>query len=175
MTVVAPGATSSAGEIGAVVADLEISRAWLVDPVTGREGPGEIVVADGILEAVTWLEAGEADGIDDRGVIVAPGFVDLHVHLREPGNEDAETVASGLAAAAHGGFTTVCAMPNTTPTLDDPAVLARVREAAAASGSPVRALAWGAISAGRPRRPLRRNGDRGGAAAPRPRVERRRA
>ena len=136
-------------EIGAVVADLEISRAWLVDPASGREGPGEIVVTNGVLEAVTWLDADEADGVDDGGVVVAPGFVDLHVHFREPGNEDAETVASGLAAAAHGGFTTVCLMPNTTPALDDPAVLARVRAAALASGSPVRALAWGAITAGR--------------------------
>ena len=140
---------ATAGAIGAVVADLEISRAWLVDPASGREGPGEIVVTDGILEAVTWLDGGEADGIDDRGVVVAPGFVDLHVHFREPGNEDAETVASGLAAAAHGGFTTVCLMPNTTPALDDPTVLARVREAARASGSPVRAFAWGAVTAGR--------------------------
>jgi dihydroorotase len=135
--------------IGAVVADLEISRAWLVDPASGREGPGEIVVTDGILEAVTWLDGDEAAGIDDRGVVVAPGFVDLHVHFREPGNEDAETIATGLAAAAHGGFTTVCLMPNTTPALDDPAILARVRAAALASGSPVRALAWGAITAGR--------------------------
>ena len=143
MTVVAGAA------IGAVVAELEISRAWLVDPASGREGPGEIVVTDGILEAVTWLDDGEADGIDDRGIVVAPGFVDLHVHFREPGNEDAETIATGLAAAAHGGFTTVCLMPNTTPALDDPAVLARVRAAAIASGSPVRALAWGAVTAGR--------------------------
>jgi dihydroorotase len=135
--------------VGSVVADLEISRAWLVDPATGREGPGEIVVSDGVLEAVTWLDDGEADGIDDRGVVVAPGFVDLHVHFREPGNEDAETVASGLAAAAHGGFTTVCLMPNTTPALDDPAVLARVRAAAVACGLPVRALVWGAVTAGR--------------------------
>ena len=75
--------------------DLEISRAWLVDPAAGREGPGEIVVRDGTLEAVTWLEGAEADGIDDRGVVVAPGFIDLHAHLREPGNEDAETIATG--------------------------------------------------------------------------------
>jgi dihydroorotase len=139
----------AAAAIGSVVADLEISRAWLVDPASNREGPGEIVVTDGIIEAVTWLDGGEADGIDDRGVVVAPGFIDLHVHFREPGNEDAETVASGLAAAAHGGFTTVCLMPNTTPPLDDPAVLARVREAALASGSPVQALTWGAVTAGR--------------------------
>ncbi len=129
--------------------DLDISRAWLVDPAAGREGPGDIVVRDGILESVVWLDTADADGVDDRGVVVAPGFIDLHAHFREPGNEDAETIASGLAAAAHGGFTTVCVMPNTTPALDDPAVLARVREAAEASGSPVRALAYGAVTAGR--------------------------
>ncbi|MGK2849710.1 MAG: dihydroorotase [Candidatus Limnocylindrales bacterium] len=129
--------------------DLDLSRVWLVDPANGREGPGEIVVTDGILEAVTWLEGAEAEGVDASGVVVAPGFIDLHVHLREPGNEDAETVATGLAAAAHGGFTTVCAMPNTTPALDEPGVLAQVRAAAAASGSPVELLAHGAVTAGR--------------------------
>ncbi len=129
--------------------DLEISRAWLVDPAAGREGAGEIVVRDGIVEAVTWLSGTAAVGIDANGVVVAPGFIDLHVHLREPGNEDAETVASGLAAAAHGGFTTVCAMPNTTPALDEPGVLAQVRAAAVASGSPVELLAYGAVTAGR--------------------------
>ena len=129
--------------------DLEISRAWLVDPAAGREGPGEIVVIDGVLETVTWLEGAEADGVGPDGVVVAPGFIDLHVHLREPGNEDAETVATGLAAAAHGGFTTVCAMPNTTPALDEPGVLAGVRAAADASGSPVELLAIGAVTLGR--------------------------
>ena len=129
--------------------DLEISRAWLVDPASDREGPGEIVVRDGVVEAVTWLGGDEAAGVDANGVIVAPGFIDLHAHLREPGNEDAETIASGLAAAAHGGFTTICAMPNTTPALDEPSVLAQVRAAAAASGSPIELLAHGAVTAGR--------------------------
>ena len=129
--------------------DLEISRAWLVDPAAGREGPGEIVVGAGVLEAVTWLSGAEADGIGPDGVVVAPGFIDLHVHLREPGNEEAETVASGLAAAGHGGFTTVCAMPNSEPALDEPSVLARVRAAAIASGSPVELLAHGAVTVGR--------------------------
>ena len=129
--------------------DLEISRAWLVDPTAGREGPGEMVVRDGVLKAVTWLSGAEADGVDATGVIVAPGFIDLHTHLRQPGNEDAETVASGLAAAAHGGFTTVCAMPNTTPTLDEPSVLAGIRAAAASAGSPVELLAHGAVTVGR--------------------------
>ena len=138
-----------AGGVGAVVADLEISRAWLVDPVSGREGPGEIVVTDGVIQAITWLEGAEAEGIDEHGIIVAPGFVDLHIHLREPGNEEAETVGSGLAAAAHGGFTTVCPMPNTTPVTDDPGIVARVRAAALASGSPVAVLPYGAVSLGR--------------------------
>jgi dihydroorotase len=140
---------SSGVAIGAAVADLEISRAWLVDPLSGREGPGELVVSNGVLESVVWLSGDEATGIDDAGVIVAPGFIDLHAHLREPGNEDAETVASGLAAAAHGGFTTVCAMPNTTPPADEPGVLSRLRAASAASGSPVGLLPYGTVSAGR--------------------------
>jgi dihydroorotase len=137
------------GEIGRLVRELEISRAWLVDPVADREGPGEIVVSDGRLKAVTWLDAAEGNGVEPDGVIVAPGFVDLHAHLREPGFEDAETVASGLAAAAHGGFTTVCAMPNTNPAIDDPSVLERVLAAAARSGSPVELLAYGALTTGR--------------------------
>jgi dihydroorotase len=136
-------------EVGARLADLEISRAWLVDPASGHEGPGEIVVTDGILEAVTWLEGADAESIDASGVVVAPGFVDLHAHFREPGNEDAETLATGLAAAAHGGFTAVCVMPNTTPAIDEPSVLGRIRDAAAASGSPVALLAYGAVSHGR--------------------------
>ncbi len=135
--------------IGERVELLEISRAWLVDPVAGREGPGEIVVRDGVLEAVTWLAGAEAKGIGPDGVIVAPGFIDLHAHLREPGNEDAETVASGLAAAAHGGFTSVCAMANTTPAADEPGVFARVRRAAVVSGSPVELLLHGAVTVGR--------------------------
>ncbi len=129
--------------------ELEISRAWLVDPAGGREGPGEIVVHAGVLEAVNWLSGADAEGVDASGIVVAPGFIDLHTHLREPGNEDAETVASGLAAAAHGGFTTICAMPNTTPTLDEPGVLARIRAAGVASGSPLELLALGAVTVGR--------------------------
>lgn len=129
--------------------ELEISRAWLVDPAIDREGPGEIVVRGGVLEAVTWLDGADADGVGPDGVVVAPGFIDLHAHLREPGNEDAESVTTGLAAAAHGGFTTVCAMANTEPALDEPSVLARIRAAAETSGSPVELLALGAITVGR--------------------------
>ncbi|HSL76931.1 MAG TPA: dihydroorotase [Candidatus Limnocylindrales bacterium] len=129
--------------------DLDLSGVWLVDPAAAREGPADVVVRDGLLETIIWLDGSHAEGVEPTGVVVAPGFVDLHAHLREPGNEDAETVATGLAAAAHGGFTTVCAMPNTTPTLDEPGVLATIRGAAAASGSPVELLAYGAVTVGR--------------------------
>ena len=91
-------------KIGETVERFELENAWLVDPVSGREGPGEIVVTDGILESVVWLEGPEADGVTDKGVVVAPGFLDLHAHFREPGFEDAENIATGAAAAAHGGF-----------------------------------------------------------------------
>jgi dihydroorotase len=133
------------GEVGER-ADFALT-AWALDPAAGRSGPAELVVRDGVLESIAWLD--DARGRDDRGVIVAPGFLDLHAHLREPGNEAAETVASGLAAAAHGGFTTVCAMPNTTPPMDTAAAVQEALAAAAASGSPVRLLPIGAATAGR--------------------------
>jgi dihydroorotase len=135
--------------VGDTVERLDVERAWLVDPVAGREGPGEISVRGGRLESVSWLKGAAAKGVGPEGVLVLPGLLDIHVHLREPGNEDAETIATGLAAAAHGGFTSVAAMPNTTPAADDPAVFARVRAAAESSGSPVELLLHGAVTAGR--------------------------
>ncbi|HUG29852.1 MAG TPA: dihydroorotase [Candidatus Limnocylindria bacterium] len=141
----------TAADIGRPV-DLDLSGAWLVDPVAGRQGRADLVVRGGILEAVTWLDDADRDGgngAGDGGVVVAPGFVDLHAHFREPGNEAAETIASGLAAAAHGGFTTVCMMPNTTPPIDRAAMVVAARAAAAASGSPVRLLPYGAATLGR--------------------------
>jgi dihydroorotase len=161
MAVEVRGAASD--DIGLVAAELDLSGVWAVDPVSGREGAADIVVRDGRLESLMWLEGADAKGIDPNGVVVAPGLIDLHVHLREPGNEDAETVASGLAAAAQGGFTTVCAMPNTQPALDEPGVLALVRAAAAASGSPVELLAYGAVTAGRKGEQLAALGELGDA------------
>ncbi|HEY3336480.1 MAG TPA: dihydroorotase [Candidatus Limnocylindrales bacterium] len=141
-------APAGPGQVGDV-ADGLVVRGWAVDPASGREGAAEIAVSDGTLERLTWLTGDDADGITPDGLLIAPGFVDLHAHFREPGNEDAETVATGVGAAAHGGFTTVCLMPNTTPAIDEPGVVARVRAAGAASGSPVRVLVHGAVTAGR--------------------------
>jgi dihydroorotase len=129
-------------------ADGLVLRGWAVDPASGREGPAEIVVREGVLDQVTWLPDATPDLARD-GMLILPGLVDLHAHFREPGNEDAETVATGLAAAAHGGFTTVALMPNTTPAIDEPGVVGRVMAAAAASGSPVRVLVHGAVTAAR--------------------------
>ncbi len=87
------------------------------------DAPMDVLVRDGQIAEVAppnKIRAGSEEKIDARGLIVAPGFIDLHVHLREPGQSYKETIASGTAAAAAGGFTSVCCMPNTTPVLDSP-------------------------------------------------------
>ncbi len=97
----------------------------------------DVLVADGRVVAVGASVAADADPgarvLDASGCVVAPGLVDLHVHLREPGDEAAETIESGARAAAQGGFTAVVAMPNTDPPHDDPAVVAAVLAAGARS------------------------------------------
>jgi dihydroorotase len=96
--------------------------ARVIDPSDGSDGTRDLVVRDGRIAAP---EAGDGlERIDARRLVVAPGFCDLHAHLREPGSDGAESVASGTRAAAHGGFTTVCAMPNTDPPLDDVSLVA---------------------------------------------------
>lgn len=137
------------GGIGGVPAGEITLRGWLVDPAAGFEGAAEIVVRDGIVARVARLSGSAASGLGDGGVIIAPGFVDLRAHLREPGDEDAETVATAQAAAGHGGFTTIVAAPDTTPAPDEPGVVDRVRAAARVSGSPVRVLAYGTVTSAR--------------------------
>jgi len=88
----------------------------ILDPASGRDEVGDICVEDGRL-----VERGSPNGetiVDVSGFVVAPGFVDLHCHLREPGFEDTETIATGTRAAAAGGFTTVCALADTRPSTD---------------------------------------------------------
>jgi dihydroorotase len=136
------------GPVGDLADGLSL-RGWLVDPAAAYEGPAEVVVTAGRIERVRPLSGAQADGLGRDGLVIAPGLVDLHAHFREPGNEDAETIATGLAAAAHGGFTTVCLMPNTTPATDDASVVERVRAIAAAARSPVRVHLHGAVTVGR--------------------------
>ncbi|WP_420447870.1 dihydroorotase [Candidatus Palauibacter sp.] len=104
----------------------------VIDPSTGTDGVRDVLVRDGRIEAVARNLTGP-DGIprlEARGLVVAPGLIDVHVHLREPGAEHKETVRTGAQSAAAGGFTTIWAMPNTDPPLDDPAAVGFVREEA---------------------------------------------
>jgi dihydroorotase len=100
-----------------------IRGARLLDPVSGRDELGDLEIAEGAIAAVGRGTAGSADEvIEAQGLWLAPGFVDLHAHLREPGEEYKEDIASGTRAAAAGGYTTVCCMANTDPVNDSPAV-----------------------------------------------------
>jgi len=124
----------------------------VVDPASGLDGRRDILIEEGRIAAVApRLESGEARLWDATGLVVAPGFIDLHVHLREPGQEHKETIASGTRAAAAGGFTSVCAMPNTLPVNDRPEITRLIRERAAAQAAvnvfPVAALTVGLAGA----------------------------
>jgi len=104
-----------------------IRGGWVVDAAAGTEGQRDVWMENGrFIEP----ERGPAKEIRAEGLIVAPGLVDVHVHLREPGGEDAETIESGLRAALAGGFTTILCMPNTRPPLDTPDMARRVIEQA---------------------------------------------
>jgi dihydroorotase len=109
------------------MSELLILNGRLVDPANGIDEPRDLLVRDGRVEAVeapgALKSVAAAETIDAAGMIVAPGFIDVHVHLREPGQTYKETIASGTAAAAFGGFTTVVAMPNTVPVNDTVAKL----------------------------------------------------
>ncbi len=126
--------------------DILIKNGRIIDPAAGRDEPGDILIRDGkIAEAAP---AKDTTIIDAKGLVVCPGFVDLHCHLREPGDEDKETIASGTQAAARGGYTTVCCMPNTNPPLDNAGAIEYVI-AKAAQADTVRVLPIGCISQGR--------------------------
>ncbi len=129
--------------------DLLVRGGRLVDPAAERDGAFDLVLRDGEVAAVgERLSADGADVVDATGLLVLPGFIDLHAHLREPGREYAETIATGAAAAAAGGYTAVCAMPNTEPVNDDRTVTAFVASRGSEAGF-ARVYPIGAISRGR--------------------------
>ena len=100
---------------------LLIKGGHLIDPTAKINAPMDVLLRDGRVAEIALpnkIRGGSDEKFDARGLIVAPGFIDLHVHLREPGQSYKETIASGTAAAAAGGFTSVCTMPNTAPVVD---------------------------------------------------------
>ncbi len=121
----------------------------VVDPSQGLDETRDVLVKDGRIEGIE----GRIEGVEGArvleldGKVVTPGLIDVHVHLREPGQEHKETIASGARAAAAGGFTAVVAMPNTDPPIDSPAAVGYVRAAGARAGA-ARVYPTGAISVG---------------------------
>ncbi len=102
-----------------MTARLTIRNGRLIDPRHGHDAVTDLVLENGRVAALGPATNPEGPVLDAEGCLVVPGMIDPHVHLREPGQEDKETIATGAAAAINGGFTTVCCMPNTNPALDD--------------------------------------------------------
>ncbi len=103
-----------------ILLDILIKGGRIIDPKANVDKIADILVEEGIVKKIGEdLSCATATVIDAKGLWVAPGFIDLHVHLREPGYTHKETIASGVCAAVHGGFTTVCCMPNTKPVADN--------------------------------------------------------
>jgi len=128
---------------------LLIQGGHIIDPSQGIDEIGSLLITDG---KISWLGKGEVtppqpnyDVLSAQGLTVCPGFIDFHCHLRQPGFENKETIATGTQAAAKGGFTTICCMPNTYPPLDNQVTLEYVKSKAATEGI-VRVLPIGCIS-----------------------------
>jgi dihydroorotase len=121
---------------------LIIRNGRVIDPANKRDEAVDLAIVDG---RIAKSAPKDAEVIDAKGLIVAPGLIDMHVHLREPGQSHKETIASGARAAAAGGFTTIICMPNTSPAADNPATIAWIKDRAAETAC-VNVLPTGAIS-----------------------------
>lgn len=148
-------------------ATLVISDVRVFDPATGIDTTTDVTVEKGVITRIGPAGKSRPQGaqvIDARGLLLLPGFVDLHTHLRSPGREDEEDMASGTRAAAAGGYVTICAMPNTAPVVDNAAVIASLAEVAE-SDAAVRVAFVGAISRGQKGEHLSDLWDMAGAGA----------
>ncbi|MFC1929267.1 dihydroorotase [Chloroflexota bacterium] len=138
------------GEFEAKVKSLLIKGGRIIDPGQGIDEFANVFITAGKISVLGKIPPSppDYDVLNAKGLIVCPGFIDLHCHLRQPGFEEKETIATGTRAAARGGFTTVCCMPNTNPPLDSRETIEYVKSVAAAEGI-VRVLPIGCISKGR--------------------------
>ncbi len=137
----------------------------VIDPAPGLDTVADVLIEDGRIVAVGKdTGKGAAQSIDASGLVVTPGFVDIHCHLREPGLEHKETIETATLAAARGGFTTVCAMPNTQPAIDSAATVEYVLRAAASAGH-ARVLPVAAVTKGRAGKELAEFADLAAAGA----------
>ena len=110
---------------------LLLKKGRLVDPAARRDEEIDLLIRDGVIEKMgANLAVHDAQSYDLKGKVIAPGFIDMHVHLREPGFDYKETILTGAAAAAAGGFTAVCCMPNTEPAIDDESVVRYIQSKA---------------------------------------------
>jgi dihydroorotase len=131
----------------------------VIDPAQGLDATLDVMVAEGTIEEVgPRVQPRGAQVLDVKGFVVCPGFIDIHTHLREPGREDKETIATGTRAAAAGGFAAVCAMPNTDPVNDTAGITRAILEKARAEGA-VRVYPIGAITRGQKGEELAEYGD----------------
>jgi len=133
------------------MSSLLITGGRVIDPANSYDAVSDLLLCDGKVFAIGADASNQAkpdcERLDARGKIVCPGLIDLHVHLREPGQSAKETIATGTKAAARGGFTTIVCMPNTSPSIDNPAAVALVREKAEREGV-VNVFVAGAITKG---------------------------
>jgi dihydroorotase len=148
------------------VTSILIRGGRVIDPSRSTDGEADVLIEEGKITAVgRGVEAPEgATIIDAKGKVVAPGLIDLHVHLREPGQEDLETVASGAMAAAAGGFSAVCAMPNTDPVTDNQAAIGFIVSQAQRAGK-ARVYPIGAVTLGQRGEQMAEFGELVGAGA----------
>ena len=102
----------------------------VLDPLNKIDKAADVLIHKGVIEKVGQIDSSKykAEVLDCQGKIISPGWLDIHVHLREPGFEGKETIATGSLAAANGGFTGVCCMPNTSPTIDSQEIIQYIKD-----------------------------------------------